>query len=194
MQYIYIDESGDLGFDFTKKGTSRYFLVAAIVTESPRLLRKAVLEVFKQFKGKFKRKHPGVFHATHESNSTQKKMCNIISGNECSIRVVYIDKLHNKLEQDSIYEELVLKHVDLCGEVETTLVLSRRYVNKHQNLELIKYLKYKNNVKIIIEIPAREKILQLADTVSWVFFNKYEKRSQSFYRMIESKLEYEVSL
>jgi hypothetical protein len=27
MSYIFIDESGDLGFDFTKPKTSRYFLI-----------------------------------------------------------------------------------------------------------------------------------------------------------------------
>ena len=57
MLYIYIDESGDLGFDFRKNGTSRYFVVAAIVTESPRPLRKLVIEVRKQFKRNFNKRH-----------------------------------------------------------------------------------------------------------------------------------------
>ena len=34
MTYIYFDESGDLGFDFSKSGTSNWFLIAFLITKN----------------------------------------------------------------------------------------------------------------------------------------------------------------
>lgn len=34
MAYIFLDESGDLGFDFRKKKTSKVFIVTCLFTES----------------------------------------------------------------------------------------------------------------------------------------------------------------
>lgn len=33
--YIYLDESGDLGFDFRKKGTSKHFIITVLLTREP---------------------------------------------------------------------------------------------------------------------------------------------------------------
>jgi len=38
--YIFIDESGDLGFDFTKKLTSEFFTITALVCENDRTLKE----------------------------------------------------------------------------------------------------------------------------------------------------------
>jgi len=34
MSYIFVDESGDLGFDFKKKGTPKYFLISFLFVPS----------------------------------------------------------------------------------------------------------------------------------------------------------------
>jgi len=36
MAYIFMDESGDLGFDFKKKKTSRYFVVTFLMIDDPK--------------------------------------------------------------------------------------------------------------------------------------------------------------
>ena len=43
--YVFLDESGDLGFDFTKGGTTRFFVVCLLViptSQDLRLIEKAV--------------------------------------------------------------------------------------------------------------------------------------------------------
>lgn len=48
--YIFLDESGDLGFDFTKKGTPRYFIITLLVCDDKNTvnqLNKAVTRVLK---------------------------------------------------------------------------------------------------------------------------------------------------
>ena len=47
MSYIYIDESGDLG---TKKGSSKYFIIAAIKVENSKRLDKIIKKNRRDFK------------------------------------------------------------------------------------------------------------------------------------------------
>lgn len=47
---IFLDESGDLGFDWSKQGTSKYFVVAVLVCEGvdvARTIKKAVIRTLK---------------------------------------------------------------------------------------------------------------------------------------------------
>ena len=64
--YVYLDESDNLGFDFTKKKTSSWFVVAFLFSREPRKLNKVVRKIFKGF-GKLEIKsHRGVRHAFKE--------------------------------------------------------------------------------------------------------------------------------
>ncbi|MCP4482785.1 MAG: DUF3800 domain-containing protein [bacterium] len=47
--YIYLDESGDLGFDFSKEKTSKYFIITLLCVASKRSLDKIVKNIFKTF-------------------------------------------------------------------------------------------------------------------------------------------------
>ena len=40
MAYIFLDESGDLGFDFSKKRTSRYFIITCLFVSHKRPIEK----------------------------------------------------------------------------------------------------------------------------------------------------------
>lgn len=42
MIYLYLDESGDLGFDFRKKKTSKFFIVTCLFTEDKKPIEKIV--------------------------------------------------------------------------------------------------------------------------------------------------------
>ncbi len=67
MLYIYLDESGDLGFS---KSSSKWFVFSGIVIDDKRLLEQAVKKVWKNFKNKER----GELHATHESGITKKRL------------------------------------------------------------------------------------------------------------------------
>ncbi len=47
--YIFIDESGDLGFNFKKNKTSKYFIVTFILSKDKGVLDKIIKKVFKSF-------------------------------------------------------------------------------------------------------------------------------------------------
>src|SRR3990167_7049144 len=50
--YVYIDESGDLGFDFTHLKTSHYFIMTALVCQSSHLQRAITRAMKKTIKNK----------------------------------------------------------------------------------------------------------------------------------------------
>jgi len=67
--YLFMDESGCLGFDFTKKKTSKYFVVTCLFTMNKRPLEKIVKKVHGGLR-KNLRKHSGVLHCTKEKKVT----------------------------------------------------------------------------------------------------------------------------
>jgi len=49
MSYIFLDESGDLGFDFTKHKTSSVFVVTFLFVNFKEPIERIVRKVFKRF-------------------------------------------------------------------------------------------------------------------------------------------------
>lgn len=69
MAYIFLDESGDLGF---KKTSSRWFLITVAITSNRRALEK----VIKQARKRLLKEHKNVseLHAYHADDTTRKKV------------------------------------------------------------------------------------------------------------------------
>ena len=55
MAYIYLDESGDLGFDFNKKKTSKNFVVTCLFIENRKPIEKIVKKTHSELKKKYKK-------------------------------------------------------------------------------------------------------------------------------------------
>ena len=62
ITYIFLDESGDLGFDFRKKKTSHHFIVTILITGDKKGIEKLVKKIFHGFSKKEIRHHHGVLH------------------------------------------------------------------------------------------------------------------------------------
>jgi hypothetical protein len=58
--FIYLDESGDLGFDFTKQGTSRFFIITLLVIHSNEVNKKILKIVERTIKDKINRNKKGL--------------------------------------------------------------------------------------------------------------------------------------
>jgi Protein of unknown function (DUF3800) len=75
MTHVYLDESGDLSFDFTKKGTSKFFIITVLISENKvlldRLIKKINLEVVRMSKGK---SIPNMLHASKQSDKIRIKL------------------------------------------------------------------------------------------------------------------------
>jgi len=204
MAYIFLDESGDLGFDLTKKKTSQTFVVTFLFVNNKRSIEKIVKKIHAELKKKYK-KRTGVLHAVREKPITRQRVLKKLSEKDCSIMTVYLNKkkVHTKLQNekpvlynyvtnillDRIYSKRLL---DLKSQIE--LIASRRETNKFLNENFKNYLnnqmknRHKINIIIKIKTPFEEKSLQAVDFASWAIFRKYEYGDDNYYNIIKNKI------
>ena len=199
-----MDESGCLGFDFNKKKTSNYFVVACLFTPSKRPLEKIVKKVHIGLRQQL-HKHPGVLHCNKETQATRKRLFKLLKEKEFSIMAIYLNKrkVYTRLQDekhvlynyvtnillDRIFSKRfspVIKNI--------TLIASKRETNKFLNENFSRYLNNKvtntHNIQFTVNIktPAEEKSLQVVDFVSWALFRKYEYGDESYYDLIKEKI------
>jgi len=205
MAYIYMDESGDLGFDFAKKGTSRYFVTTCLITQNKRALERIVRKLFHVFPAKERRRHTGVLHAHKEHPKTLHKALHLLSETDVKIVAIYLDKRHVKAEFQSekhslynhmatamlrrIFNKKLIQHNE-----QVWLIASRRETSKHLNAAFRLTLQsemrnnYKLNILVGIRPPTEDKSLQIIDLVSWSIFRKYEFSDGRYYDIVKSKI------
>jgi hypothetical protein len=92
MGYIFLDESGDMGFDFTKAKTSQYFVITCVFAENNRPLQKIVKRTIRSFTIKERVRHGGVLHAHKETDRTRRKILNELSQQKVSVISIYLNK------------------------------------------------------------------------------------------------------
>jgi len=204
MAYIFLDESGDLGFKLTKKRSSQYFIITLIVTEDKRPIEKIVKNIHKNLKKKHKQKG-GTLHCYHEKQITRFRLLKKLAEKNIKIMTVYVNKkkVYTKLqeEKDVLYNYVANILLDrICSKKllptndKIWLIASRKETNKILNLNFKNYLssQVKNNHKLSMDIeiktPHEEKALQAVDFVSWSIFRKYEYRDKSYYNIIKKKI------
>jgi len=55
MGYIFLDESGDLSFNFKKEKTSKIFVITCLFVENKRPIEKIIRKTHSELKKKYKR-------------------------------------------------------------------------------------------------------------------------------------------
>jgi len=201
MSYIFLDESGDLGFDFKKKRTTKFFIVTVLFTENKRQIEKIIKQVHSGLRKKYKIRR-AILHAAKEESTNIKRVCRKISEKKCKIMVIYLNKskVFTNLRQEKhlLYNYVVnilldrIMNRELVLTKNVTLTASKRETNKFLNENfrdyLRKQLKSKHEVELKVEIktPAEEKCLQAVDIVSWSIFRKYEYGDDTYYNLIKA--------
>ena len=206
MTYIYIDESGDLGFDFSKPGTSRHFIITFLIVSNKRNVSSLVKKVFLSLPAATKRKNSGVLHAHHEKSTTIKLLLNGLKEKNVKITTIHLDKsklsiVHNSNE---LYNNMVITLLEkLCSEKiiekneKVSLIASRRYTSKSLNEHFSKYIIseipcFEINVSIVK--PSDDKCLQAVDFVSWAFGQKYERKNCTYVSILKNNVLYEHNI
>lgn len=205
MAYIYLDESGDLGFDFTKKKTSSYFVVTFLFVDNPRPVGKIIQKTFGSFTKKQVKAHGGTLHAYKESPKTRQRILTSLNHKDIAILSIYLNKrkvytklqdekqvLYNYITNILLDRIMTRKLVPLDKRIE--LVASRRDTNKFLNDNFKSYLEdqvsrnHKLDIHVSIKTPHEEKCLQIVDMASWTLFRKREHGDESYYNLIKSKV------
>lgn len=205
MAYIFLDESGDLGFNFNNKKTSKYFVICCLFVNKERPISKIVNKIFSGFSKKEIKNHSGTLHAFKERPSTRQKLLKLLNEKDISIISIYLNKskVYTKLQDEKhvLYNyvtNILLDRIYTKKLIPTNnpieLIASRRETNKFLNDNFCDYLSnqisenHKLKITIRIKTPQESKCLQVVDCVCWSIFRKREWRDESYANLIKSKI------
>jgi hypothetical protein len=204
MSYIFMDESGDLGFDLSKSKTSKYFVVSFLLAADKKPVEKIVKKI-NRTEAKRSKLHTGVLHSVKTRPKTRLALLNHLALQDISILAIYLNKqkMHTTLQDEKqvlynfvtniLLDRLMTKKLIPTNEP-ITLVASRRETNKFFNDNFKTYLtkQVKTNhllpLKVEIKSPSQEKCLQIVDFVSWSIFRNREHDDDTYYNVIRSKI------
>lgn len=200
MTYIFLDESGDLGFG---KHSTRWFVITIAVISDFRPLEKVVKKIWRSLPKKYK-KH-GELHANYHDNTTRRKMLKELARiDELKILYVVINKENvpiEKRDEENLYAyatQVLLdraqslnviysgKQISLCADRRGTKKKFQEYfVN---NVSSLMANRNDLQVSISLETSHKNKSLQAVDFISWSIFRKYERGDDMYYKLLEKKL------
>lgn len=201
MAYIFLDESGDLGFDFTKSRTSKYFVITCLFVDEKRPIEKLVSKIHESLR-KIHKKRGGVLHSHEESPTTRTRLLKQLVLKNCKIMVIYLNKrkVYTNLREEksvlynyvtNILLDRIYSKKLIPTNLPITLIASRKETNKFLNENFKNYLsknvdvKHKSKLEVVIKTPHEEKALQAVDFVSWSIFRRYEYGDEDYYQIIK---------
>lgn len=207
MAFIFLDESGDLGFKKDKK-FSQFFLITALAVQDKKPIEKIVKKVYSELRKKVKRLSGGILHAYKEKPTTRKKLLQLLARQNCKILIIILNKskvyTHLQNEKHVLYNYITNILLDrimtkqlLPFKDGITLIAAKRETNKFLNLNFKEYLKnqiqnkHKIQIQVEIKSPSEEKALQIADFISWSCFRKYEYNDESYWAIIKNLIKEE---
>ena len=205
MLYLYLDESGDLGFDFFTKKPSRFFTVTILVVHGAENNRALFNAVKKTIKRKFRKKTCVELKGSHTSIEIKRYFYSLVSGIPFDIYALTLNKrrVYNELAQkkERVYNfiaRLVLDKISL-DKVSTRigLIIDKSKDKREQdefNGYIVEQLKGRIDPKIPLDISHYKSDensgLQAVDLFSWGIFRKYEKNDSIWYDVFHDKVKY----
>lgn len=199
--HVFLDESGDLSFDFEKKGTSTNFIITILITEHPKSVERAVTKVIRWVKHRHP-KHRGCLHAYHEDEATRMRLLKQLSSLPCTVMVIQLNKrkVYTKLQDEKAvlynYVANILLDRLLGGsrskEKKVHLIAAKRETNKFLNANFQDYLctqshgKHDIQLDVSILSPHEHKCLQAADLLSWSAFRSLEHEDSAYLDIVKS--------
>ena len=211
MTYIFLDESGDLGFNLNKSGTSKNFIITFFVIKNKKPFDNIVKKTLAKMNKVERKSLQGVLHSYKLLPRRRKKILKSILEYDFKLMVIRLNKskvythLHN--EKQVVYNYItnillnrILDKKLIDTDQKVNLIASRRETNKFLNSNFKNYLKNKtqNNhsvdIDINIALSNKEKCLQIVDLISWSYFRHVEHKDSSYYNIIKETMKEEVVL
>jgi hypothetical protein len=110
MKTIHFDETGTLSFNFTKEGTSDYFITAFLISDNPKSVQTIVKNVFRTM-SKANRKHShGVLHAYYQRPEIRTRLLRRLAFKDIQIAAMVYNKRNVLIVEDvhAIYNSMVI--------------------------------------------------------------------------------------
>jgi len=206
MLYLYLDESGDLGFDFFAKKPSKYFTVTVMLVQGLENRKKIANAVRKTLRRKLSKHKQNELKGSKQSIGIKRYFYRQIESVPFEIYALTLNKrrVYDYLSQkkDRVYNFITRNVLDKIpfedASVRVSLVIDRSK-SKREILEFNEYLVRHLGGKLEPRIPldidhhlSHEDLpLQAVDLFSWGIFRKYEKDDEEWYDVFRNKVKYD---
>lgn len=206
MWFLYLDESGDLGFDFFSKKPSRFFTVAILAIEGIDGNRKIIGAVKKTLRRKFKRRRPVELKGVRTSIEIKQYFYNLVRPVQFSLYALTLNKrrVYDELaaNKDRVYNFIARKVLDqIPFEVVRTRIqlYIDRSKSKKEIMEFNSYLERQLKGRVDPRVPLHvdhvtsfeNSGLQAIDLFAWGIYRKYEKEDLTWYEIFKEKVRYD---
>jgi hypothetical protein len=206
MLYLYLDETGDLGFDFFAKKPSRYFTVTVMLVRGVENRKRIAKAIKRTIKNKLKKPSCFELKGTKTDIEIKKYFYRRVEAVPFELYALTLNKkrLYDYLTQkkDRVYNFIARKVLDVIpftnASVRVSLVVDK-CKGKREIKEFNNYLIQQLGGKIDPMIPfdidhhlSHEDLpLQAVDLFSWGIFRKYEKKDTEWFEVFRDKVKYD---
>jgi hypothetical protein len=212
---IYLDESGDLGFDFSKRKTSKKFVITLLVCDSTEAADEFRKAVRRTLKNKLNRRNNRTSKAIIElkgakiSLEVKKYFYRKLADRGWKIYTVVLNKqrvnenLRRPDSKKKLYNFLarfILEKVDLTNSSPAVTLVTDRCKNKEEIRDFNQYVANQLEALLPLNVPLniyhefshQNAGLQAADLFCWGIFRKYETRDVEWYEIYRGALAFET--
>lgn len=212
MWFLYLDESGDLGFDFVNKKPSNHFTITILAVSEWDRNRAIIKAADKTLKRKLNRRffRKRIVHelkATETTPSVKKYLYDQLKNVKFALysitlnkRRVYKELAEKKSHVYNYISRLVLDKIPFEHAPERVYLIIDKSKSKPEIQEFNKYiieqLKGKLDPKVPLDInhflSIENKGIQVADMFCWGIFRKYERKDIEWYDVFKDKIQYDT--
>lgn len=191
MNYIYIDESGELG-----KQTN-YFVIGAIIVNDPIILKRVIKKIRNKYKKELSKATE--LKGSKTDNKIIKDLFGKLNNKEYKAFVIIFDKKQfyklNKFDYNTKYNILASELANELPITSKTHVFIDKSKNKKEEIEEFNklFLKSLNNIKdydVIIDHVNSTNYdgIQIIDLIVWSVFQYVEKENNEFISLIKNNI------
>jgi hypothetical protein len=205
MLYLYLDESGDMGFDFFAKKPSKYFTVTVMLVQGMENRKKIAKAVRRTLHYKLAKQQIEL-KGSKQSIEVKRYFYKHIESVPFELYALTLNKrrVYDYLSQkkDRVYNFITRKVLDVIpftnASTRVSLVIDRSKSKKEIrefNDYLIRHLSGRIEPKIPLDIDhhlSHEDLpLQAVDLFSWGIFRKYEKDDREWFNVFKDQIKYD---
>ncbi len=200
---IYLDESGDLGFDFENKSPSHYFVIAVLVCKDAVMDKQLQKAISRTIKNKLGAKANELKGTKIELKIKTYFLAQLhkLAVNDFEIYAVIVDKrkllktdTQNKSALYNQITSMLLQQITTQDVSAVTLIVDKSK-NKYGMKIFDDYLKRELNLEMPFFIhhysSSASRGLQAVDLFCWGIYRKYEHQDAEWYQAYESMISYE---
>ena len=199
MKYVFLDESGELGF---KPASSKYFIITLLSCDEGEIydLRRIMKKVRAKIIKKKMKKYPEL-KGNNSTDKIREEVLRRFAKTQAEIFVIILEKSkvyeYLKNKKDKLYNYLSNLILNECSleESHICLVVDKSKTNRSLREDFDNYIRNNlsqknNNCNLIIkhENSQKEGCLQVLDFISWSIFRNYEHKDSSFMNIIKDKI------